>query len=290
MDDQRLDDATRRLSAAAPGDFTALRRRLAEEATAAGEADTARAIGKVRKPTNAARVVNALIAEDGGVVDRLLDLGERMRAAQDDLDAPLLRELTDERRALVGECTKRALGAAGLGAGAASVRDDVLATFDAAVADPDVAARLGTLQRPERFSGFGFAVGSGPPKLTLVRGGSGDGDRSGTSGGRTPARKTPPEPKLSAAERRKLRRALDAAQQRFDTADADLDAAMTGERDASRAVSRRERELAKAKDALDAAHADLDTARATLKEAKHARREARTALDREQRRDPDRAR
>jgi hypothetical protein len=281
MDEQLLDTATRRLCAAAAADFAALRRTLAEDAAAAGDAETARAIGKVRKPTNAARVVNALVAEDGDIVEPLRDLGERMRAAQDDLDAPRLRELTEERRAAVGDCAKRALALAGEASPPAALRDDVLATFDAAVADPDIAARLGKLQRPERFSGFGFAAGSGPPKLTVVRSAAGAGAKPSSSGAAQTA------PKITAAERRKLRRALDDARQRFDAADADLDAAFTGERDAARALAKRERDLSRAKDALEAARAELDATRATLKDTKQQQREARSALNREQRRAPD---
>ncbi|WP_375490368.1 hypothetical protein [uncultured Jatrophihabitans sp.] len=275
MDDELLDAATRRLYAAPADEFAGLRRALADEATRDGDAETGRAVGKLRKPTNPARIVNALVADDPSVVDSLRDLGDRMRDAQDSFDAARMRELTDERRRLVADCARRALALAGADDPAAALRDDVLGTFDAAVADPDVAARLGTLQRPERFSGFGFAA-SGPPQLTLVRG-----------GGKAPAKKAGAKKaaakKVSAAERRKQRRALDAAQRTFDDADAALDAAQSAERDAIHAVDRREREQAKAKRALDDARAALDERRTELKDAKRERREARSALDREQR-------
>ena len=284
MDSELLDGATRRLYAAPADEFTALRKTLAGEAADAGDGDAARAIAKLRKPTNAARVVNALVADDPEVAVRLHGLGDRLRSAQDDLDAPRLRELTEERRSVVAGCTRRALAGAGGGAAPAGLRDDVLATFDAAVADPDVAARLGTLQRPERFSGFGFAAdaSTGPPQLTLVQGGRRNDAAAGRASAKQPGKKA--AKKVSAAEQRKRKRALDEAQRRFDTAQDGLDAALSDERDAVRAVTKRERELTKAKDALGAARTALDETRATLKEAKTERRAARSALDREQRR------
>jgi hypothetical protein len=282
MDPDLVDAATRRLRAAKADDFTDLRRALVDEATAAGDVDAARAIGKVRKPTNAARIVNAFVTDDADAVERLTALGDELRDAQQDLDAARMRELATRRRSLVGDCTKRALALAGAADASATVRDDVSGTFDAAVADPDVAARLGTLQRPERFSGFGFSD-SAKPRLTLVRGGAGE--RTGTKD--DAARQPPAKSKISPSERRKRKRALDEAQQRFDAADSALDAAATDERDAVRSVRKRERELAKAKEALDAARSAVDASRATLKDARRERREARSALDREQRRAPD---
>lgn len=276
MDPDLLDTATRRLYAAAAEDFTALRASLVDEAATSGDADTARAIAALRKPTNAARVVNAYVAQHPDAAERLTALGDRLRGAQDDLDAQRMRELTDERRRVVADCVKNAFALAGADAPSTTMHDDVLATFDAAVADPDVAARLGALRRPEHFSGFGFSATaeSTPPQLTLVRGGR------GTS--RPDAAK--PAPKVTAAQRRKDERELAAARERFAAADAAFDAASTTERDAGRAVAKRERELVRVKDALAAARESLDSGRVQVKEAKRERREARSALDHVERR------
>ena len=276
MDPDLLDAATRRLYAAAAEDFTALRASLVDEAAASGDAHTARGIATLRKPTNAARVVNAYVAKHPEAAERLTALGDRLRGAQEDLDAKRMRELTDERRRVVADCVKAAFALAGPDTPSTTMRDDVFATFDAAVADPDVAARLGALRRPEYFSGFGFGASdeAAPPQLTLVRGGR-----------NAPGTEEPkPAPKITAAQRRNDERELAAARERFAAADAALDAASTTERDAGRAVSKRERELARVKDALASARETLETGRDQVKEAKRERREARSALDRVERR------
>ncbi len=46
----------------------------------------------------------------------------------------------------------------------AALREEVMATFDAALADPDIAASLGTLVRAAHWAGFGLAPApDGPP-------------------------------------------------------------------------------------------------------------------------------
>lgn len=266
-----IEDATRALYAVPPAQFMAERAELVAAAKTNGDEKGAQAIGKLRKPTNGAWIVNALVRHDAKIVDQLNELGDRLRAAQDALDAARMRDLTTERRSVVAELTRRAFNLAGYSLASSAQRDEVLGSFDAAVADPDIAARLGKLQRPEQFSGFGFTP-AGPPQLKLVHGG-----REQPAQARS--KQQPPKPKLTAAQRRHRERILKEALDGFELAEAELDEALAEERDATEQVKRRERELAAAKDGLDMAKHSLDNARETVRRRRKERRDARSTLD-----------
>lgn len=265
-----IEDAARELYAVAPDDFTARRGELVDAARKKGDATAAQAIGKLRKPTVGAWIVNALVLDDSSVVGRLTDLGGRLRAAQEKLDAAKLRELSNERRKLVDELTAKALRMAERRDPPAALRDEVSGTFDAALADPDVAARLGRLQRAEQWSGFGF-LPTATPQLTVVRGG----DRES----RKPASRQPAGSKVSAAEKRRLQRALTKARAAFDAADAALDEAESTERGRNQELRRLTRQLQKLQDRVDETRTELERARKDVTTARAKRREARSALD-----------
>jgi hypothetical protein len=267
------DDVIRELYSVSPDDFMAKRAELADAARKGGDAATAQAIGKLRKPTVSAHLVNALVHDDPSIVDALSGLGDRMRGAQDALDAGALRELTTERRKLVDTLTARALKRAGRKDPPAALRDEVSGTFDAAIADADIAARLGQLPRAERWSGFGF-LPTGSPQLTVVRGGRDE---------KPPAKKAPAKPKLSAAEKRKQQRALTTARDAFAKAESALDDANGTERRLGEQVRQLTRKLAKLQTQLDDTRADLEQSRKDTTSAKVARREARAALDKAER-------
>jgi hypothetical protein len=266
-------EAVRTLYAASPDDFMATRSELAKQARTAGDTAAATQIEKLRKPTVAAWVVNALTLDDPAAVDRLTELGDRLRAAQERLDATELRELTAERRRLVDELTKKAFGLAKKRQPPAGLRDEVTGTFEAALADPEIAERLGRLSRAEQWSGFGF-LPTGAPQLTVVRGGKRDEAK--------PAAKKA-LPKKSAAERRKEEKALADARRTLDAAEAAFEDAQAGERDLSQRIKQLTRRLAKLQDELDEARAELEGARKQVAAAKNQRREARSALDRAER-------
>jgi hypothetical protein len=255
-----VDDAARELYTRSPDGFTQRRGELVAKARNNGDAAAAQAIGKLRKPTVGAWIVNALVLDDPAIVDRLTDLAERLRAAQEALDAARLRELSDERRRLVDELTATAFRRAERHEPPAALRDEVSGTFEAAVADPDVAARLGRLQRAEQWSGFGFLPIAGP-QLSVV----------------------PRASKAKPADKRKLARALATAQSDFDKADAAFTAAQSAERDLDQELRRLTKQLAKLQDRVDAARAALEQAHKDVTAARVARREARSALDRAER-------
>ena len=220
-----LADATAELYAADPDGFTARRAELAEHARDAGEPAVAKKITALRKPTRSAWVVNRLVRSDPEVRSRLEALAADLREAA---GGSRLRELTAARAKLVDELTRTALD--GLPAPPAALREEVTATLDAAIADPEVAASLGTLVRAARYAGFGgFAAAppaAVPPKKT----------------------KAPAEP---AAEREARRREkIKEAERALADVGRDLDSALSAERDLEDSVRRLEAELADARQRL----------------------------------------
>jgi hypothetical protein len=175
--------AAAELYGADPQDFLDRRKALAAAAKDAGDADAARQIAALRKPTRAAWVVNSLTRADPGASDRLASLAASLRAAEQAKDGRRLRELSAERGALIDALTGQALTAAGVSDAPAGLRDEVSATLTAALADPEVAAALaaGTLTRAAQWAGFGFAL---PGSLGAGdAGGAGAGDAAGAGAG-----------------------------------------------------------------------------------------------------------
>jgi hypothetical protein len=150
-----LADAVARLYEADPDEFMPLRKDLAEAARAAGDKDAAKKITGLRKPTRSAWVVNRLVRSDPEVTGRLAALASELRGAEQSRQGSRIRELSAARARLVDELTRQAL--AGLTAPPAAVREEVTATLDAALSDPEVAASLGTLVRAAHWAGFGLA-------------------------------------------------------------------------------------------------------------------------------------
>ncbi|MFN2561938.1 MAG: hypothetical protein ABR571_11655 [Jatrophihabitans sp.] len=272
-EDDAVTEAANELYAVSPDEFMAKRADVAQRVRASGDSAGAARIEKLRKPTAAAWIVNAYVLSDPSIVDQLTDLGGRLREAQDALDAARMRDLTSERRALVSRLAKDAFRLAGRNQPPAGLRDEVTGTFEAAIADDDLAGRLGRLQRAEQWSGFGFAP-TWSPELTLVQGG-----RTRTP---EPARR-PEKPKRSAADRRRQERALAAAQKAFDEADAASGEARDTEQGLSQEIKRLTKKLAKVQDQLDTARSDIETARKEVASTRSKRREARSALDRAER-------
>jgi septal ring factor EnvC (AmiA/AmiB activator) len=163
------------------------------------------------------------------------------------------------------------------GTPSSSVQDEVRATLDAAVADPEVAGRLGRLERAERWSGFGFDAGTGPPQLTVVRGGK---DAPATRADeQTPAKATPAK-KVPAAQLRRLQRAVERAQTEFEHADAELSELDDAEHGTKELIRRLTDQLAEVQAHLEDEKRHLEDTRRQLKRARTVRREARAALDR----------
>lgn len=149
------EDDIGRLYGVDPAEFTELRKQLVAEAKKRGDRDAARTIGAARRPTTAAWVVNALVRTDETATARLAEIGQHLRAAHAAMDGAKIRELSGAQRKLLDELVRTGFAAAAVSHPSAALRDDVVGTLQAAVADPDVAARLGRLEKAERWSGFG---------------------------------------------------------------------------------------------------------------------------------------
>lgn len=255
-----------RLYGVDPAEFTELRKELVTEAKKRGDRDAARTIGAARRPTTAAWVVNALVRADGTATSRLEEVGQHLRAAHAAMDGAKIRELSTAQRKLVDELVRTGFAAAGVSRPSATLRDDVVGTLQAAVADPDVAARLGRLEKAERWSGFGdfgavTAVGpapkakvSAPPKPSPVN--------------------TGPDERDVAAARERLVSA-DRAARTAEQAKAEADEVLA-DRAAALATARRRYE--KVLETLSAAERALSLADADHAEAEQAAQAASTAL------------
>lgn len=232
-----VDEIADELYQLAPDEFTHARDAAARAAT---DPVTSKAIKALRKPTASAHAVNRLVRDRAADVDELLNLGEQLRTAMAASEGDVVRQLTEQRRALVGGLV------ADLSDG---VKSDVVATLEAATADPDLAAavRSGRLVKPLHYAGFGAL----PDVRAAVA---------------TPAPTTPKpvkKPKPAAAE-------LDAARRRV------LELAGTAD-DAQRRYEAAVRTAVEARARLDEAEAERAqahrVARAAHAEAEQARRE-----------------
>jgi hypothetical protein len=161
-----LAEATDELYGSDPARFTERRAALAAQARAAGDRPAARQIAGLRKPTRPAWIINQLVRDDPGVAARLAGLGDDLRAAAAALDGAKIRELSQARRRLIDSLIRQALRQAGEQSPPAALREDLTATFGAALADPEVARELaaGTLLRAVHRADFSAGI----PALSLV--------------------------------------------------------------------------------------------------------------------------
>jgi hypothetical protein len=149
----------------APAAFRTARDERAGEARAAGDADLADAIKKLRRPTVSAWLVNLLVRDAPGQVGELLELGESLREAQHALAGDRLRDLSAQRRQMVralAQEAKRLAAQAGQSLSTQAERE-VQETLEAALADPDIAdaVRSGRLTRALSYAGLGEGIGVG---------------------------------------------------------------------------------------------------------------------------------
>jgi len=231
-----------------PDAFTAERTRLSAAAKQRGDAATAKRISAARKPTTAAWIVNRLVLRHKDAGQRLADLGDRLREAHATMAGDSIRDLSTEQHRLVAELARAAFGAADVRNPSSAVRDDVTSTLQAAIADPEVRARLGRLAKAEQWSGFG-AFGDATPVVT------------GTRGGKA---KTKPESKRPRGDQAEVE-AEAAARRRLE----ELNAAESAKADADGVVSERRAELVDARQRRDEALANLRSAERELNSAEN---------------------
>jgi chromosome segregation ATPase len=248
-----------------PEEFTARRSELAAAAKKRGDAAAAKRISAARKPTTAAWVVNQLVHANEDVKRSLTDLGERLRAAHAAMDGAAIRELSSEQRSLVDELARAAFEGVDVTNPSATLREDVTGTLQAAVADPDVAGRLGHLAKAEQWSGFGD-FGSATAVFTTARRDKSGSDTKQTS--QEPPREQRRDDERASARRvEEARTALAVAERAKDDAANEL-----SDRQTDLAVARLRRDEMRQR--LEEAERNLDAADKAYSEAKQAGRDA----------------
>jgi hypothetical protein len=153
---------------------------------------------------------------------------------------------------LLDALVRSGFAAAGYADATAALRNDVTDTLQAAIADPDVAARLGRLEKAERWSGFGD-FGS----VTAVSRGS---ERRETPLASQPVSAAPHEPDDDAIEA--ARALLAVASAEVDTAETALREARASVVDRRGKVATARRRYEKILETLSAAEREVETAEA----------------------------
>ncbi|MGV0784708.1 hypothetical protein [Mycolicibacterium sp. XJ775] len=204
-------------------------------------------------------MVNLLALTDATVRPKLTNLHEALRAAHAAMDGQRIRELSATQRTLVQDLTRAGFAAAELPDPTAALRDDVTGTLQAAIADPEVAARLGRLSRAEEWSGFGD-FGASSVVITRSR------PDTGSSPGPTPPPPTPREKQSDedTAAVETARRRRDATASELGQARAANDDALAALKERRRKVETARRRYEKVLETLTAAQRDLDAAEAQL--------------------------
>ena len=278
-----LGEAAAALYALPPEEFVGARTRLVKQARTAGDKALASEIGALRKPTRTAWLVNALAREEPDAVGALLDLGDELRAAQEQRDGATLRALSARRRREIDALVKQAttLGRdAGHPPTEATV-NEVAQTLQAALGDPAVAEQVrgGRLAGAAVYGGFGGpAEGDGP----------GGDDLAAMLAASMPAAKNKTsakdEDEEAARQRREaeertaaLEQARDEARAAFDEAQDAADRATEEADHRAEGVDRLKGELAAAEDAEREARAVARTAREEVRTRRTAADEAEAA-------------
>jgi len=266
-----------------PGQFTAARDECARRARAEGEQGLSDEIKRLRRPTASASLVNRLVREAADQVDRLLDLGESMREAQQSLAGDQLRRLSAQRQPVIHALAQRAerLGAQAGRPVSDQVGREVEATLEAALADPGAAdaVRSGRLTVALVYAGFGSVDVADAVAVPAVRPERSRRLRTGTSGDHAPAADVQhvaakPQQREDGAPARRRRAEESADPRRREEESVDR----------RRAIDAADRDLREAEMVARDAAAALDDAARRVSEASHVRQAAeRRIADLEQR-------
>jgi hypothetical protein len=227
----RLAEIADRLYVVPPRDFVATRDEAVAEARTAGDEVTAAAVGKLRRPSVAAWLVNLLALRRPELVAELAELSAALHTAQRELDGAQLRELSAQRRATVAALVEQARSlAVEVDAGLADGKlplGEVEKTLNAALSDREVAeaVRSGRLTRAVGYEGFGELPRA---RLRLVTSEAGE---PGEPGDQPPAEAA--EHVTRQAAQAELVEARAAAQ----AANAELDRVTTAQREAKQALA-----------------------------------------------------
>lgn len=248
-----------RLYTVPPEGFVAARTEAAAAALEAGERERAAAIGKLRKPTVAAWLVNLLAIERPEQVRELTELSAALRSAQRELRGAELRELTTRRRSvvarLVAQAQELAVRANPALARAKLPLAEVEETLGAALAEPEAAdaVRSGRLTKTLDYAGFGEVP---RPQLRVVT--------ADFTAEPTEAAPSRPRPRPG---RRSVERELAAARTEEEKARVELERAVAAEADGARELAEAEAALAEAQRRRSAAETELSRRKLARKTA-----------------------
>jgi hypothetical protein len=234
---------------AAPLDeFVAERDALAKRLRADGDREAADRVKALRKPSAAVWAVNQLARRQQKDYRALLEAGDKLREAQEQVlggESPeTLQEAASAERKLVERLADKGravLEVAGHSPTDAMARR-VSETLHAAATRPDLreAAEHGRLEHEEETSGFGFDLLSGVPKA----------------------------PKRKQVDDKRTRERRETAEQRVQQAREDLAAAKQEAKDAAAEVKRLTRELARASTEDDRRATEVERREKALEEAR----------------------
>src|SRR5436189_4436344 len=96
------------LYAGAPEEFTSARDEAVKKARAEKNAELARELAKLRKPTQSAWLINALWRDQREVMEQMLQLGEELSHAQASASGPAMQRLMSQRREVEAALIRRA--------------------------------------------------------------------------------------------------------------------------------------------------------------------------------------
>lgn len=157
-----LDSVAHELYGLSPAEFTAARDAGAAEARKGGDPQLAAAIKKLRRPSVAAWLANMLARQRPTAVDDLLQIGDRLRQAQQRLAGAELKELARDGHRVVGDLVRDAerLAAFAGSRPSPSALRQLQETLDAALVDRSAADALrdGRLTFPLSYAGLGDPV------------------------------------------------------------------------------------------------------------------------------------
>jgi hypothetical protein len=254
-----LETAINELYALSPDEFIERRQQLVAETRAAKDRQLATQIGKLRRPTRSAWLINLLARQEPDDVTALLELGTALQEAQQRMAGDELRQLSAQRRKTVDALARRAVELGreqGYGAPDGATQE-VSQTLQTALGDPEIAelVRTGTLTQAVTYGGFG------PTDLASALGAS-----LPTQAPRQPAKKqAPPEaaPALDPKQRREAEKAAAEARER----------ARAARKTAEEAESEAEAATQHADELAD----KVESLRSQLRQTEAAEREAREA-------------
>ncbi len=269
-----LESAVDELYAGSPDDFIERRKTLVAQARAAKDRPLATAVGALRRPTRSAWLVNLYAREAPDELGSLLDLGEALQAAQQQLSGPDLRRLSVDRGKALTAATRRAVALGhdhGYDAPEAA-RLEVTQTLQAALADPDVAeqVRTGTVTQAQSYGGFGAFALAPPTTATAAEPQSpqaetpeAEASAAGTADDEADERRAEAESRVQAAEAALSEAAddADAATTRADELADRVEALRAELADAERAESEAQRSARSARKRVSELEADVRSAR-----------------------------